>query len=444
MHRIIYIITLSLGLVMTHTSHAADQAKTTEYMLNNGLKVVVKEDHRAPVVISQIWYKVGSAFEPGGITGVSHALEHMMFKGTHKHPTGEFSEIISANGGQENAFTGTDYTAYYQKLSADKLPISFELEADRMHNLKFVTEEFAKEIKVVMEERRLRTDDDPHDLTFERFAAVAHISHPYQHPIIGWMDDLEHMTIKDLENWYKTWYAPNNATLVVVGDVKPEEVHRLAKQYYGNIPRSDVPHIKPQREPMSLGERNLTVHAPAKVPLLIMGYNTPSAKSTEVSWHPYALQVLAAVLDGGSSARLEKNIVRKQQLASSIDLDYDLFSHFSGLFLFSGTPAKGHTNDELRKAILAEIKNVQTDLVSDEELDKIKTQVVSNNIYSKDSIFYQAMIIGRLETIGLNWRDADEYVERIKAVTPQQIQEMAKLYLKPKGLTIANLVPEKM
>ena len=205
-----------------------------EYQLANGLKILVKEDHRAPVVVSQIWYKVGSSYEHSGSTGVAHVLEHMMFKGTKKHGPNEFSKIISANGGRENAFTGQDYTAYFQQLEKSRLPISFELEADRMANLNLRAEDFEKEVKVVMEERRMRTEDNPQALTYEQFAATAFVSSPYHHPIIGWMDDLEHMDVNDMRSWYKHWYAPNNATLVVAGDVDPDAVFELAKKYFGD------------------------------------------------------------------------------------------------------------------------------------------------------------------------------------------------------------------
>ncbi|HDJ86948.1 MAG TPA: insulinase family protein, partial [Chromatiales bacterium] len=207
-----------------------------EYRLDNGLRVLVKEDHRAPVVVSQVWYKVGSGDEHGGITGISHALEHMMFQGTAKHPAGEFSRIVAANGGRENAFTGRDYTAYFQLLAKDRLPVSFELESDRMRNLSLKEADFRKEIQVVMEERRLRTDDNPQALTYERFNAAAFVSSPYHHPVIGWMDDLRNLKIGDLRAWYRRWYAPNNATLVVVGDVDPQAVLRLAERYFGPLP----------------------------------------------------------------------------------------------------------------------------------------------------------------------------------------------------------------
>ena len=211
------------------------------YILTNGLKLIVKEDHRSPVVVSQIWYRVGSIDEVNGVTGVAHVLEHMMFKGTEKIPNGEFSKKIAAAGGRENAFTGYDYTGYYQQLHKQHLPMAMELESDRMRNLVLTKEEFDKEIKVVMEERRLRTDDQARALVYEKMMSVAFQAHPYKNPIIGWMNDLENMRVEDAQDWYDRWYAPNNAVLVVVGDVKADDVFQLAQKYYGAIEKQPLP-----------------------------------------------------------------------------------------------------------------------------------------------------------------------------------------------------------
>jgi zinc protease len=415
-----------------------------EYRLANGLKVIVKEDHRAPVVVSQVWYKVGSSYEHSGNTGVAHVLEHMMFKGTKKLGPNEFSKIISANGGRENAFTGTDYTTYFQQLEKSRLPISFELEADRMANLNLRAEDFEKEIKVVMEERRMRTEDKPQALTYEQFAATAFVSSPYHHPIIGWMDDLEHMSVSDMRNWYAHWYAPNNATVVVAGDVDPEAVFELAKKYFGPVKQRFVPEVKPQKEFEQRGIRRITVKAPAQVPYLIMGYKTPVLKTDKADWEPYAIDMLTGILDGGESARFAKELVRGKQVASNVGAGYDMYSRLDDLLIFDGTPAKGKTVEDLEKAIREQIKKLKTELVSQEELDRIKAQVVASKVYEKDSVFYQAMQIGALETVGLDWRLMDEYVDRLKAVTPEQVQAVAKKYLIDRHLTVAVLEPEPM
>lgn len=414
---------------------------THEFKLDNGMKVIVKEDHRAPVVVSQVWYKVGSSYEHNGITGVSHVLEHMMFKGTKKHPPNEFSRIISENGGKENAFTGQDYTAYFQQLEKSRLFISFELEADRMRNIVLPPEEFDKEIKVIMEERRMRTDDNPTSLTHEHFNATAFVNSPYHHPVIGWMNDLENMTVQDLRTWYQTWYTPNNATLVVVGDVDPRQTLALAKKYFGPIKSNPVPAVKPQQEFEQKGTRRITVKAPAELPYLVMGYKTPGVRSAKEAWEPYALDMLAGILDGGDSARFAKHLVRGSQIAANAGAGYEGFARLDQMFTLDGTPAQGHTVQELETALREQVKKIREELVTADELQRVKAQVVASKVYERDSNFYQAMQIGMLETVGLPWTLYDEYLERIKAVTPEQVRQVAQKYLIDDTLTIAVLDP---
>lgn len=411
-----------------------------EQTLDNGLKIIVREDHRAPVVVSQVWYKVGSSYEPSGITGVSHVLEHMMFKGTAKHGPGEFNRIVAAAGGRDNAFTGLDYTAYFQTLSADKLAVSFELEADRMRNLALAEELFNKERNVVIEERRLRTEDRPTARLYEQLMATAFTSHPYRHPIIGWMNDLENLELSDLQAWYERWYTPNNATLVVVGDVDAEDVFALAADYFGDIPQRPVLPLKPQVEPPQKGKKQVVVEAPAQVPHLILGYHTPGLTSGEES-DAYALAVLAGVLSGGNSARLMRDLIRGQEIASTASAEYNPLSRAPGLFLLDGAPANAKGIDDLRAALLAQIDRLKTEPVSAVELERVKTQVVAAEIYSRDSVFYQAMRIGMTETNGLDWRLLDEYVDKIQAVTAAQVTAVAQRYLVESNLTEGILKP---
>ncbi len=416
-------------------------AQVHEFRLDNGLKILVKEDHRAPVVVAQIWYKVGASYEHLGITGISHVLEHMMFKGTEKHPAGEFSRIIAENGGRENAFTGADYTAYFQQLEKSRLAVSFELEADRMRHLTLPADEFAKEVAVVMEERRMRTEDKPTALTYEQFKAAAFVSSPYHNPIIGWMADLKSLTVADLKDWYARWYAPDNATLVVVGDVDPQAVLALAKRHYGPLEPSGGKPPKPRTEREKKGPRRIVVRAPAKLPYLIMGYKVPVLKTAADESEAYALEVLAAVLAGGDSARLPKELVRGSQIAADADAGYDLWARQESLFLLDGTPAEGHSVEELRQALMQQIERLKREPVSTAELDRIKAQVVAGKIYEQDSVFYQAMQLGMLETVGLGWQRLDEYPERIRAVTPAQVQAVARKYLVENHLTEAVLEP---
>ena len=417
-------------------------ADVSEYLLSNGLKLIVKPDHRAPVAVTQIWYKVGSSYEYNGITGISHQLEHMMFKGTENLAPNEFSRIIAANGGRENAFTGRDYTAYFQTMEADRLEVSFRLEAERMRKLIIDETELIKEREVVAEERRMRTEDNPIAMTREVFNATAFVNSPYHHPIVGWMSDINHYEAEDLREWYQKWYAPNNATIVVVGDVKAEVVYKLAEQYFGNLNPEVIAVVKPQIEVLQLGMRKVTVQTSAELPHLMMGWKVPVVKTADVSWEPYALEMLAGILDGGASARFSRELVRGKEIATSIGAGYGLFSRLDDLFIVAGTPTKVHTVVELQQAVKQQIEMLKTELVKEQELTRIKAQVVANKTYERDSVFYQAMQIGMLETIGLDWRLSEEYVKNIDAVTAQQVQAVARKYFIDKTLTVAELLPQ--
>ena len=412
------------------------------YQLANGMKVLVQPDHRSPVVVSQVWYKVGGSYEQR-VTGVSHALEHMMFKGTPSHPAGEFSEIIAANGGSENAFTGMDYTAYFQRIAADRLELCLQLEADRMRNLVLDESEFKKEIEVIKEERRSRTDDDPVSLTHEQFKAVAYTSSTYGQPIIGWMDDLHNMSIQDMRDWYATWYAPNNATLVVAGDVEPQAVLALAQKYFGPLQPSQLKPPRPRVEVPQTGERRLVVKVPAEVPYLVMGYKVPVLKTIAETdeWEVYALDMLAGVLDGGNSSRLANDLIRGQSIASSAGAGYDLSARQQSLFMLDASPTGDTTIAQLEAALRQQVKKIQTQPPSASEMERVKVQVMASKVYEQDSVFYQAMQLGTLETVGLGWQKKADYLKKMQAVTAEQVQAVAKKYLVDEGLTVAQLVP---
>jgi zinc protease len=438
-----------LAAAANPNAHRQDSAEVQtpqvhERVLDNGLKVLVKRDDRAPIVTSQVWYKVGSSYEHGGVTGVSHALEHMMFKGTERLEPGEFSRIIAENGGDENAFTGRDYTAYFQTLAADRLEVALELEADRMRNLSLPAEEFAKEIEVVKEERRLRTDDDPEALTFEQFNAAAYAASPYRNPIIGWQSDLESMDVETLRDWYRMWYAPNNATLVVVGDVEPARVFELAETYFGPIEPSLAFQPRPRGEPPQQGEKRLVVAAPAKEPYLLMGWKTPVLANAEQDWEPYALEMLVSVLDAGSSSRFSRELIRDERLAASVSASYNAFTRLPGMLLGDATPATGATVEQLEGAILAQLERLKSEPVSEVELERIRNQLIADKVYERDSVFYQAMLLGQFETVGLGWELVDEIVQRLSAVTPEQIQDVARRYLTTENRTVAVLEPQPL
>jgi zinc protease len=415
-----------------------------EKTLDNGLKVIVKEDHRAPVLVQQIWYHVGSMDESTGTTGVAHVLEHMMFKGTKSVPPGEFSKRIAAAGGRENAFTSYDYTAYFQQLHKDQLDLAMKLEADRMHNLLLSDAEFKKEIQVVMEERRMRTDDEPHALLSEQLMAMAFQEHPYHNPIIGWMNDLKTLAAADARNWYKSWYTPNNATLVVAGDVKASNVFAMAQHYYGGIPARALPKRKNYIEPPQLGIKRFTVKAPAELPLLVMAYQAPTLRDPQQDTVPYALEVLAGVLDGNQSARLNKTLVREKQLASSAGAGYDGTARGPSLFTLEGTPSEGISVAALETALREQIALLIRDGISPEELARVKAQVTANEVYKLDSVFYQAMQLGQMESIGLKHQDIPVMLAKIQAVTAQQVQDAAREILTDDNLIVGVLDPQPL
>jgi zinc protease len=420
------------------------QAAVTDVTLDNGLRVIVQEDHRAPVMVSQVWYRAGSIDEFNGTTGVAHVLEHMMFKGTKTVPPGEFSKRIAAAGGRENAFTSRDHTAYFQQMQKDRLALSMQLEADRMANLVISDELFAKEIQVVMEERRLRTDDQAQSVVYERLMATAYQSHPYRRPIIGWMDDLQNMTGQDARDWYARWYAPNNATLVVAGDVKADEVIALAKQYFGPLPPHVLPVRKPQLEPAQIGTKRIVVKAPAQVPYVLMAWHVPTLRDWDKDTTPYALQILAGVLSGNDSARLQKSLVKTQQIAVNASAGYDAVARGPGMFMIDATPAAGKQVADLERAIFNEIDRIKRKGISEAELARVKAQVIAADVYQRDSVFYQAMQLGEYVTAGLPPEALAKRVDKLRAVTVQDVQAAAKAWLHDDQLSVAELDPQPM
>ncbi|MCL7743597.1 insulinase family protein [Guyparkeria hydrothermalis] len=412
-----------------------------EATLDNGLKVLVLPDDRAPVVTHQIWYKVGSADEPGGITGIAHMFEHMMFKGTEKLDPGEFSEIIARLGGDENAFTGRDFTAYYQTLAAGELETMMRWEADRMANLALDAEEFAREKEVVKEEWRSRVRDNPTARLDQLLYATAFTSSGYHHPVIGWKTDIDAYTIDDLRNWYQTHYAPNNATLVVVGDVDPEQVIELARRHYGQVEQRDLPPAKPREEKAQHGTKRASLIIPAKLPHLSMGYKAPSLVTAEDHKTAYALAVAAGILAGDSGARLNNDLVRAGKL-SAASAGYNLNARETTLFTLDATPREGQSLDEVETLLREQIERLKNEPVGEDELDRIKAQVVASDIYERDSLFYQGMTLGMYETTGLDYRLADQFVEGIRAITPADVQDVAQTYLRDETLTVTTLEPQ--
>lgn len=421
------------------------QSVTTEFSLDNGLKVIVREDHRAPVVVSQLWYKVGSSYEQPGSTGLAHVLEHMMFKGSSKLGPGESSRILRELGAEENAFTSDDYTAYYQVLARDRLAVALEMEADRLASLTLPEDEFLREIEVIKEERRMRTDDRPSALAYERFKALAYPASSYHIPTIGWMHDLERLTISDLRQWHEQWYAPNNATLVIVGDVQPDEVKTLVTRYFAKIPARPVADVKQPLELPEPGQRSLTLYLQTQLPSLIMGFNVPSLASAKNPTEVHALRLLSALLDGGSSARLASQLERQQELVAGASAWYNAFARGDSLFVLSATPnvQKGKTLAEVEAGLWQQLKQLQETPPSSAELARVRAQVIAAQVYAQDSITQQATQIGQLESVGLSWRLQDSDLAALEAVTPADIQAAAQQFFSQSRLSTVYIHPQE-
>lgn len=414
----------------------AQNLKVTEKVLPNGLKVLLKEEHKAPVVTFQIWYKVGSRNEKLGTTGISHLLEHLMFKGTKKYGPKQFSQTVQRNGGNDNAFTGKDYTAYFENFASDRIAISLDLESDRMRNLLLDPKDFLSERDVVKEERRMRTDDDPTNTMVEQMTAAAFIAHPYQWPVIGWMADLNSLTRDDLVEHYRRYYAPNNATIVVVGDFDTRTLLPQIEQHFGSIPQGPAVPAVGAVEPRQLGERRIIVKQQAELPAVFAGYHTPDIKHAD----SFALEVLQGILSSGKSSRLYKALVYEKQLALYAGGDYDNVANDPKLFYVYAGVMPGKTTDEVEKALYAEIEKLKAAPVADEELQKAKNQIESSFIMGQDSIFYQAMLLGQFETVA-NWRLLETYVEKIRAVTKEDVMRVAQQYFTEDNRTVGILVP---
>jgi zinc protease len=431
---------VSAALVLASAAHAGPRVFT----LSNGLRVIVKEDHRAPTVVQQVWYRAGSMDESTGTTGVAHVLEHMMFKGTRRVGPEEFSRLVAEAGGRDNAFTSTDYTVYHEQVHRDRLPFVMSLESDRMANLKIRPEEFAREIKVVMEERRLSYEDQPRSLLDESLLATAFAAHPYKWPTIGWMQDLQNMTWRDAAAWYKSWYAPNNATLVVVGDVDPDQVIAWAKRYYGPLARKAVPARKPLSEPEQRGMKRVVLKAPAELAYVRLGYKAPALRDPAKDWEPFAVSILVKVLGGNDAARLNQILVRERRIATSAGAEYELISRGPGMVFLNAAAAQGHGGSELETALREIVARVVAEGVSAEELQRAKVQLLAQFVYRRDSFFAQALELGELESSGLSFRDADLIPERFKAITAEQVRSAAAKYLVDDGLTVAVLDPQPL
>ncbi len=407
-----------------------------ETVLPNGLKVILLENHKAPLITFQVWYRVGSRNEDWGKTGLSHMLEHMMFKGTRKIGPEEFSRIVQENGGNDNAFTTRDYTAYFENLSADRVQVSLDLESDRMQNLRLREEDFRTERMVVMEERRMRTEDNPQAYLIEQMEAAAFQISPYHWPTIGWMEDIARFTLGDLNKYYQAYYNPANAFLVVVGDFRREKLLPQIEKAFGAIAKGTAPKQDRDRDPRQAGERRISVKKEAQLPFLVMGFHVPNLREED----SYALEVAATILSGGKSSRLYRSLVREKRLVLDADADHSLLSRDPSLFYLSANLLPGKEVAEVEKALDGEVARLQKEPVEARELEKAKNQLESSFIFGQDSLFYQAMLLAQHE-IAYTWKAIDEYLPSIRKVTPEDIQRVANRYLMPDNRTVGILIP---
>jgi len=428
---------ISIIFTLLLFTHPAFSSEIKERLLPNGLKIITLENHKSPVVTFQVWYKVGSRNEVTGKTGISHLLEHMMFKGTTKYGKGEFSSIVARNGGNENAFTSQDYTAYFQNFSSDRLDISLDLESDRMVNLLLDPQEFMLERDVVKEERRLRTEDDPISSMTEDLYAAAFKLHPYHSPVIGWMTDLDNLTRDDIYKHYSEYYRPDNATIVVAGDFITEEIVKKIGHYFGGIPKGNTPREVKIIETEQKGERRFLYKREAQLPYVVYGYHAPNYRDKD----HYALEVLSNILSGGKSSRLYQSIVYSKQLALAAGGGYTSVQTDPELFYFYAQLKPGRTVEEAETALNEEIERIKKEYVSEIELQKARNQIEAAFIMGQDSVFYQAMLIGQLETTGAGTGYLESYIDEIRKVTAEDIMRVAQTYFSEDNRTVGVLVP---
>nr|WP_256098886.1 pitrilysin family protein [Variovorax sp. SG517] len=414
-----------------------------QFTLANGMTLIVQPDRRSPTAVQMVWVRVGSIDEVDGTSGVAHALEHMMFKGTKDIKPGEFSRRVAALGGQENAFTTRDYTGYYQQIPVGSLEQVMKLESDRFANNQWPDDEFKREIEVVKEERRLRTEDQPRALLGEQQNAAVFTASPYHRPVVGWMSDLDAMTPEDARAFFRQWYVPANAVLVVAGDVDVAQVRAMAEKYYGRIPSRAVPARKPRIEPAQRGIRRIELKAPAEQAYVSLAFRVPQlANIDDVNSDAWALVVLSAVLDGYSGARLDRALTQgPDRVADSAGAYSGFIGRGPQLFVLDGVPAAGKSAEVVEAALRAQVARIAKDGVGEAELARVKTQWVASETYKRDSVMAQARELGSNWIQGLPLDASERIVARLQSVTAAQVQAVAAKYFGDDQLTVATLRP---
>ncbi len=425
----------------------------TQFTLANGMEVIIQPERRAPTAVHMLWVRVGAMDEVDGVSGVAHVLEHMMFKGTPTVAPGEFSRRVAELGGRENAFTARDYTGYYQQVPATRLQEVMRLEADRFANTQWPDAEFTREIEVVKEERRLRTDDSPRSRLSEFLSAAVFVASPYRRPIVGWMNDLDAMTADDVRDFHRRWYVPANAVVVIAGDIDVAQVRQWAQQTYGAIPAAAAPSRKPRLEPTQVGIRRIEVKAQAEQAYVSLAFKVPSLRATDLQEGPasaegddaMALTVLSAVLDGYRGARLERALTQGgDRVADNAGASNGLWGRGPQLFMLDGTPAKGKTAEQVESSLREQVAHVAREGVSQAELARVKTQWVASEVYRLDSLFSQARALGSNWAVGLPLDAGQRLVAKLRKVTAEQVQSVAARYFGDDHLTVATLRPQPM
>jgi zinc protease len=442
MHKLAWMV--ALGSLAAATVVAQEPAsggalslKVEQGSLPNGLTVLTVEEHRAPVVSVQVWVHTGSKNERPGITGISHLFEHMMFKGSRKYGPEEHARTVQANGGQLNAFTTQDVTAYYEDFPSDRLELAFQLEAERFQNLKLTEQTLKTEREVVKEERRLRTDNSPNGVAVEEFFAAAFKAHPYQWPVVGWMTDLDALTLEDCREYFRARYAPNNAVLVVAGDTTHEEVMKLAKKHFARWRRQPAPPPVPSAEPEQKGERRLTVRHAAQAPLLLGGWHTPAYNHADLP----ALEVLSRILSDGQSSRLYTRLVYTEQTAVSAYGGLMQLEHPGIFYAYAGVRPGGDPA-RVEAAFMQEVDRFKTEPVTDEELQKARTQLETGFVYGLKRVHGVASTVAQDHLLGGDATAINRKLAGWNAVTKEDLQRVAQKYFTPDNRTVVTLVPE--
>ncbi len=423
-------------LLLAGAGRAWAATDVLEATLDNGLRALLLEDHRSPIISFQVWYRVGSRNELPGSTGIAHLLEHMMFKGTPTHGPRVYARLIEQNGGQDNAFTTQDHTSYFVTISADKIDLVLELEADRMRNLLLDSQALETERQVVMEERRTRTEDDPEGFLGEEVSAIAFEAHPYRWPIIGWMEDIRRITPEEIRAFYRTYYVPNNALVVAVGDFNASELLEKVTRHFGPIPRGPDPLPVKAVEPLQNGERRVTVKKAAQLPLIFIGYHVPNFRSADAP----ALELLSVILSEGRASRLYRRLVYEQQIVLNAGGDYSYFSADPNLFWFSATPLPGKPIEEVEKALMREVERLKTEVVPEAEQARARNQIEASFVFQQDSVYRRASLLARFELIG-GWPLRDRFIPAIRAVTAQDLKEVARRYFADERRNMGVLIP---